>query len=70
MLIRLAFHFIASAPASGCLAGDVRPEHQHLAAAGVGHLVKNLGSKKWQRRLCLLKDACLYFYINVFFAFG
>ena len=81
MLIRLAFHFIASAPASGCLAGDVRPEHQHLAAAGVGHLVKNRGEQEMaastlpsQRRLPLLlhqRFLCLrliFYFLPLFFS--
>ena len=49
-----------------CSANILLPPASMVSPDCVGHLMK-LGhrAKEWQRRFCLLKDACLYFYVDI-----
>jgi len=49
-----------------CTKNIMEPATSIASPDCVGHLMK-LGhrAKEWQRRFCLLKDACLYFYVDI-----
>lgn len=65
-MILIIYHIQQDVWLEVCAQNILLPPSSMTAPDCVGHLMK-LGhrAKEWQRRFCLLKDACLYFYVDI-----